>query len=104
MSPTAPYRIRYIVNNDGSGCPSVVHGSERMVSLLAGSVPNLELHRHVIHGHGLRQKRSSNSGLLPVEGRRELSVISIPGQQVNRSTGQKVNRTMVTLVKWSIFY
>lgn len=53
-----------IVNDNGAVCISVVHGSERLVAFLAGSIPNLELDSSVlIERDGLGQEGSTDGGL-----------------------------------------
>jgi hypothetical protein len=57
------YGLRDIVYNNGTVGISVVHGSQRLVSLLAGGIPNLELDRRVlIEGDGLSEESRSNGG------------------------------------------
>lgn len=57
------YGLRDIIYNNGTVGISVVHGSQRLVSLLAGRIPNLELDRRVlIEGDGLSEESRSNGG------------------------------------------
>lgn len=53
------------VVNDNSGLSApIVHGRERMVSLLARRVPDLELHRRVVDLNGLREECRAYGALL----------------------------------------
>lgn len=57
------YRLRDIIYNNGTVGISVVHGGKRLVSLLAGRIPNLKLDRRVlIEGDGLSKESRSNGG------------------------------------------
>lgn len=57
------YGLRDIVYNNGTVGISVVHGGQRLVSLLAGRIPNLELDRRVlIEGDGLSEESRANGG------------------------------------------
>jgi hypothetical protein len=56
-----------VVNDDRSSGPTVVHRGQRVVALLASSIPDLELYRCVIQCNSLRQKCSANCGLLVLE-------------------------------------
>lgn len=47
----------YVVGNNGSMCPTVVHGRQAMVALLSRRIPNLKLQRVPLRLHRLRQKR-----------------------------------------------
>lgn len=58
------YRASDVVNDDSSSSASVVHGGQAVVPLLSSSVPDLELHRGIIHGHRLWEERSPNRRFL----------------------------------------
>lgn len=57
------YGLCDVVDDDGAIGVAVVHGRERLVALLAGRVPDLELDRRVlIEGDGLRQEGGADGG------------------------------------------
>lgn len=57
------YGLRDVVYDDGTVGISVVHGSKRLVSLLASGIPDLELDRRVlIERDGLSEESRSNGG------------------------------------------
>lgn len=49
-------RIRHVIDNHSSCCPSIVHGSQAMISLLPCSVPNLKLDCLIIYSYRLREE------------------------------------------------
>jgi hypothetical protein len=52
-----------IIDDDGAVCVAVVHGGERLVALLAGRVPDLELDGCVlIEGDGLGEEGGADGG------------------------------------------
>lgn len=60
-SNVTTYGLRNVVYDDGTVGVSVVHGRQRLVSLLASRVPNLKLDRRVlIERDGLGEESRSN--------------------------------------------
>lgn len=58
------YGLCNIVDNDGAVCVAVIHGGQGFVTLLSGSIPNLELDCGVlIEGDGLCQECGADGGL-----------------------------------------
>ena len=57
------YGLCDVVDDDGAVCVAVVHGCERLVALLAGGIPDLELDRRVlIEGDGLGEEGGADGG------------------------------------------
>lgn len=55
-----------VVDYDGAICVAVVHGRQRLVSLLASGIPNLELDgRGLIEGDGLGEEGGAD-GRFPI--------------------------------------
>ena len=53
-----------IVDHNGAVRVPVVHGSQRLVSFLAGRIPDLELHRGIlVQGNRLREESGSDRRL-----------------------------------------
>jgi hypothetical protein len=64
LSIHIPYSLRNVVYHHGTVCISVVHGCQRLVTLLSCCVPNLELDcRLFIQGKGLCEESSADRGL-----------------------------------------
>ena len=69
------YGLCDVVYDYGAVCVSVVHGRERLVALLAGGIPDLELDRGVfIEGDGLGEEGGADGGF-PVVVELVLSVL-----------------------------
>lgn len=57
------HRLSDIVDNNGAVCISVVHGRERLVSLLAGGIPYLEFNGCIfVKRDGLCEECSADCG------------------------------------------
>lgn len=54
MRPTYPFGN--IIDYDGGVRPPIIHGSQRVVALLAGRIPYFKLERVPLHLQRLRQK------------------------------------------------
>ena len=58
-----PYSLGYVVDDDGAVGVAVVHGRQRLVSLLARRVPNLKFDRGcVVEGYRLREESGADGG------------------------------------------
>ena len=57
-------RASDVVDDDSSRRTSVVHLCQAVVPLLSGGVPDLELHRRVVHRQRLRKERRSDRRFL----------------------------------------
>ena len=58
------YRLRNVINNDGTVGISVIHGRKRLVPLLASCIPDLELDSGVlIERDGLGKKGGADGRL-----------------------------------------
>lgn len=60
-------RIRYIVHDDRRGRAPVIHGRQRPIALLAGRIPNFELHRGIVEGDRLGKERRADGRFLEFE-------------------------------------
>jgi hypothetical protein len=63
----APYYLSGDVeHNDGRSSAAVVHGGEAVVALLAGGVPDVELHGGCVQSQHLREEGCSDRRLLNI--------------------------------------
>ena len=64
QSSADTYRARDVEDDDCRGGAAVVHGGEAVVALLAGGVPDVELHGGLVQGQHLREEGGSDCRLL----------------------------------------
>ena len=64
LGPGEGVSVGDVVDDDGSLGASVVHRCQRVVALLAGRVPDLELDCRVVQTNGLRQEGRADRRLL----------------------------------------
>jgi hypothetical protein len=57
------YGLCDVIDDDGAVCVAVVHGSKRLVALLASRIPDLKLDRRVVvEGNGLGEEGGADGG------------------------------------------